>query len=262
MNTRWARSIVMTALVAALVSVPAGAQTWKDVLGQVTGQSQGEKEQANGESASGTVTESEASSGLREALEIGVEKAVEMASARDGFFGNEAIRIPLPKPLRSVARTMRQVGLGDTADEFEETLNRAAEQASAKAMPILTDAVRNLSFEDAMAILKGGDTAATDYLRKTTGDELRKAFTPIVAKAMESTGVTHAYQELIHQAGPYLAMAGQKQDEDLTPYVTEKTLDGLFTLVAEQEKAIRKDPMQQTTDLLKKVFGTLTGNGS
>lgn len=247
-----------TAFLALAMTIPAGAQTWKDVLGQVTGGSGHETEKKDEE---GAVTGAEASDGLKEALEIGVMKAVELASAEDGFLGNDAIRIPIPKPLRPVASTLRKIGMGDTADAFEETLNRAAEKASAEAMPILEEAVRNLTFEDAMAILRGGDTAATDFLRRTTEENLEKAFTPIVAKAMEETGVTSAYQGLISQAGPYLAMAGQRRDEDLTPYVTEKTLDGLFTLVAEQEKAIRNDPVKRTTDLLKKVFGTVTGSG-
>ncbi len=249
--------IIGTATLALVITIPAGAQTWRDVIGQVTGQGQEEKA-----AEAGAVTEEEASKGLEEALEIGVQKAVELASARDGFLGNDAIRIPLPKPLRPVASTLRKIGMGDMADAFEETLNRAAEKAAAEAMPILTDAVRGLTFEDAMAILRGGDTAATDYLRKATEEKLTKVFTPIVEKAMADTGVTSAYQSLVRQAGPYLAMAGQQQDEDLTPYVTKKTLDGLFTLVAQQEKAIREDPVKRTTDLLKKVFGTLTGSGA
>ena len=264
---RAVRTLVVAAAVLAATPVHGGAQTWKDVLGQVTGQNGGDTSgkaaagQEAAEPSGAAVSSEEAAGALEEALEIGVRKAVEAASAADGFLGNDAIRIPIPKRLRSVAATLRKLGMGDTADEFEETLNHAAEKASAEAMPILVDAVRGLTFEDATAILRGGDTAATDYLRKATEAKLRTAFTPIVEKAMTETGVTSAYQRLVRQAGPYLAMAGQGQQEDLTPYVTERTLDGLFTLIAEQEKAIRKDPMARTTDLLRKVFGTLTGEG-
>lgn len=235
-------------------AAPAQAQTWKDVFGQLTGGQEAKEQQE-------APTSDEAAMGLKEALELGARKAVEQASARDGFFASELIRIPIPKPMRSLARTLRKLGMGDTADSFEEALNRAAEKASAEAFPILADAVKGITFEDAMGILRGGETAATDYLRSRTEARLEEAFTPIVQKAMQETGVTRAYENLVRQAGPFLAMAGQEQEQDLTPYVTGKTLDGLFTLVAEQEKAIRKDPVRRTTDLLKKVFGFAASNG-
>jgi len=236
---------------AAALAAPASAQTWKDILGKVSGSQEKteQKEQA--------VTQDEAAGGLKEALKIGAEKAVELASKEDGFFGNELIRIPLPKPIRSVGDTLRRFGMGKSVDEFELSMNRAAEKASAKATPILIDAVKSLTIEDAIAILKGGDTAATDLPRARTGDQLTEELRPIIGEAMAEVGVTRSYDRLVDQAGPLLGLAGQ-QPQELDAYVTEKGLDGLFTLIAQEETKIRKDPVERTTDLLKKVFGSLT----
>ena len=245
-----ARYLLIVSLAAALAP-SALAQTWKDVLGKVTGSQQKTEQQDR------TVTEGEAAEGLKEALEIGARKAVELASKQDGFFGNELIRIPLPKPIRSVGDTLRRLGMGKTVDEFELSMNRAAEAASAKATPILIDAVKGLTMEDAIAILKGGDTAATDLLRDRTGDKLTGEFKPIIGEAMAKVGVTRSYNRLVDQAGPLLGLTG-RQPQELGDYVTEKTLDGLFTLIGQEEAKIRKDPVERTTELLKKVFGSLT----
>jgi len=239
--------------IALLLAGPASAQTWKSILGQATGGH--ESESKTGEEKNG-VTEDQASQGLKEALEIGAQKAVELASARDGFFGNEKIRIPLPKSIRSAGDTLRRFGLGKTVDEFELSMNRAAEAASAKATPILIDAVKGLTVEDALDILKGGDTAATDLLRSRTEEQLTKELEPIVTHAMDEAKVTHYYDQLMEKGGSILGMLGQEQP-DLDEYVTGKTLDGLFTLIGEEEKKIRKDPVARTTDLLKEVFGSL-----
>ena len=246
----FARYVLVLPLAAALAA-PASAQTWKDVLGKATGSQQKTEQKEQ------TLSQGEAAGGLKEALEVGARKAVELASKEDGFFGNELIRIPLPKTIRSVGDTLRRLGMGKTVDEFELSMNRAAEAASAKATPILIDAVKGLTIEDAIAILKGGDTAATDLLRAKTGGTLTEELRPIIGKAMAEVGVTRSYDRLVDQAGPLLGLASQ-QPQELDAYVTEKGLDGLFTLIAQEETKIRKDPVERTTALLKKVFGSLT----
>lgn len=196
---------------------------------------------------------------LKEALEIGAITAIDRASAADGFFGNPKIRIPMPGALDTLAEYLRRFGMGRVVDEFELSMNRAAELASAEATPILVDAVKNVSFDDAISILKGGDTAATDTLRAKTEDSLAAVFEPIITTKMDEAGVTRSYEELMESGGSYVAMLGGDSDFDLPAYVTRMTLDGLFALIAEEEAKIRKDPVARTTDLLRSVFGSLGG---
>ncbi len=194
---------------------------------------------------------------LKEALEIGAIKAVESASMTDGYFGNPKIRIPLPGGLDKVGQSLRRYGMGQVVDEFELSMNRSAEMAAAEATPILVDAVKSITFGDAISILKGGDTAATDTLRAMTEDSLTAVFEPIVTTKMEEAGVTRAYDQLMEQGGSLIAMFGDGSQPDLPAYVTGKTLDGLFSLIAEEEAKIRKDPVARTTDLLRSIFGSL-----
>ncbi len=233
------------------LATPGSAQTWKDIFGQVTG--------AHGRSgdAHHVVDENEAARGLKQALEIGARSAIARASKKNGFFGNPLIRIQLPKTIRSTGKVLRRIGLGTAVDRFDRAMNRAAEQASSQALPILTDAVKGLTIKDALSILRGGHTAATDFLRMKTSDRLRKELKPIITAAMQQTGVTHRYEQLMDQAGPFLQITGQ-QPQHLDDYVTDQTLAGLFTLIAQQETKIRTDPVARTTRLLKKVFGSLT----
>jgi hypothetical protein len=194
---------------------------------------------------------------LKEALEIGAIKAVERASATDGFFGNPKIRIPMPDALDSLAEYLRRFGMGQVVDDFELSMNRAAELAAAEATPILVDAVKSVSFDDAISILNGGDTAATDTLRAKTEDSLTAVFEPIITTKMEEAGVTRNYEKLMESGGSLVAMFGGDSQYDLPAYVTRKTLDGLFELIAEEEAKIRKDPVARTTDLLRSIFGSL-----
>ena len=145
-------------------------------------------------------------------------------------------------------------GQGKAVDEFLQTANRAAEQAIPKAAPIVGDAIRGMSFSDARQILSGPDDSATRYFRDKTSDSLAKALTPIVSKATDNAGVTRAYKRMVEKAGPAAAMLGD--DLDVDEYITEKTLDGLFFKLAEEEKSIRRDPVARSTDLLRKVFGS------
>ena len=201
--------------------------------------------------------EDETRSALKEALEIGAIKAVDLASAPDGFLGNPLIRIPMPSALDGVGQSLRSLGMGQVVDDFELSMNRAAEMAAAEATPILIDAVKGVSFNDAVAILKGGETAATDVLRTKTEGSLTAVFEPIIKTKMDEAGVTRSYERLMEQGGGLMAMLGGSSQVDLPAYVTDKTLDGLFALIAEEEAKIRTDPVARTTDLLGRIFGSL-----
>jgi hypothetical protein len=196
---------------------------------------------------------------LKQALVIGATRAVDRASATDGFVGNPKIRIPMPEALETLGQSLRRFGMGQVVDDFELSMNRAAEEAAAEATPILVDAVKSVSFSDGMSILTGGDTAATDTLRAKTEDRLTAVFQPIITTKMEETGVTRSYEQLMESGGSFMALLGGDSQLDLPAYVTSKTLDGLFALIAEEEAKIRKDPVARSTDLLQRVFGWLGG---
>ena len=191
--------------------------------------------------------------GLKEALQIATERAVSSTSRAGGFLDNPKIHIGLPGSLGKMASGLRAVGMGAQVDELEVAMNRAAEKATSEATPVFVDAIKAMSFQDASAIVTGGDTAATDYFEKTTSESLRTRFRPIVEQAMQKVGVAQQYEQLVarYKSVPF-ASAPQL---DLTSYVTDKTLAGLFTVVGEEEKQIRTNPAARATDLLKQVFG-------
>lgn len=195
---------------------------------------------------------SEVDRGLLEALRVGAERAVGRASAAGGFLDNPRIRIRLPPAIEKVGSALRSVGLGSQVDEFETTLNRGAEKAAAKALPIFGDAIGKLTFQDVERIWKGGESAATQYFREKTQTALFDAFVPVVHAATQEVGVTRAYRALT--ANPIARLAGSGTDLDLDHYVTNNALDGLFTLLADEEREIRTNPMARTTELLRKVF--------
>ena len=190
--------------------------------------------------------------GLKEALQVGVQRAVDQASAEGGYAENQQIHISLPDKLDSMANTLRRVGLGGQVNTLEKKMNLAAEEAASKATPVFVDAIKGMSFADAREILNGGDTAATDYLRGTTLDELTKLYTPTVNKHLQSVGVVDLYNQL-HERYKALPLA-PSLDFKPTDYVTGEALDGLFALLAQEEQKIRADPAARTTDLLKQVF--------
>lgn len=214
---------------------------------------------ARSETADDQASGDDTHAALRDALILGARRAVERASEEDGFLGNPDIRIPLPKGVASIGETLRDIGLNDVVDEFQTSLNRAAEKAAAEAAPILVDAVKDVTFADAVAILQGGDTAATEMLRDKTEGQLAEAFRPIIAEKMEQTGVTRAYERMMSEGGALVALFGGGAETDLPTYVTEETLDGLFTLLGEEEAKIRKNPAARTTDLLRRIFGAFGG---
>lgn len=194
-------------------------------------------------------------SGLKEALTTGAARAIELAGAPDGFKENSRIRIPMPDPLASAAGMLRGVGLARQVDEFELSMNRAAEKAAPQAQAIIVDAIRGMSIEDARSILVGPADGATRFLRRRTGEQIAEAFLPIVAESTQQTGVTRAYTELTEQVGTRLPGLSALDELDLNEYVTAKALDGVFVLLADEEKKIRQDPTARTTELLREVFG-------
>lgn len=199
------------------------------------------------------LSESEIVDGLKEALITASQNSSSMLNQLDGFNKNMKIRIPFPPECRIVADKLRSMGLGSKVDDFETTLNRAAEQAAREAAPIFVNAIKGMSIVDAKNILMGADTSATAYLRSNTMSSLFGAFNPTVANALNQTFATSKWKDItsIYNRIPFV----NKVDTDLPRYATNKALQGLFVVVAEQEQKIRKDPAAQVTELLRKVFG-------
>ncbi len=202
----------------------------------------------------GALSEDKIVRGLKEALEVGAGNAVSMVSKANGYYGNPDIRIPLPESLRKVERVARGAGYGPTLDSFQESMNRAAERAAPHAKSLLWEAVSNMTIEDARGILSGPDDAATTYLKGKTFDRLTGLFRPEVRDAMSRVDVTRRYQELTGTISS-IPFIGDFGDLDLDGYVTELALDGLFLMLAEEERDIRRNPSARVTELLKEVFG-------
>ena len=198
-------------------------------------------------------SDSTTTSALRDALKLASERAVSATSKPGGFLDDPQIRIHLPGKLEGMASGLRALGMGAKVDELEVAMNHAAEHAAAEATPIFVGAVEKMSFQDAVGIVRGNDTAATTYFKRTTSEPLRQKFRPIVDAAMEKVGVAKLYDELVSQyaSTPF----GSAPKLDLNGYVTDQALAGLFTVVGDEEKKIRQDPAARTTDLLKQVFG-------
>jgi hypothetical protein len=197
----------------------------------------------------------DAVSGLKDALLQGSSAAVSKLGVENGFLGNDKVKIPLPDALKRVESGLRLLGMQRQADELVVAMNRAAEQAVPEAKALLVGAVKNMSVQDAKGILTGGDTAATEYFRRTTSDQLTQKFLPIVTRATSKVGLAEKYNNLAGQ-GAQLGLVDAKQAK-IENYVTQKALDGLFLMIAEQEKAIRKDPVGAATGMAQKVFGLL-----
>ena len=204
--------------------------------------------------ADGGLSKSEAEGGIKEALAQGVQKAISQLGRKDGFLADQAVRIGTPKKLRDLTKIAKQLGAGKYVEQFETSMNRAAEAAVPLAADTFADAVRGLTVEDAIALVRGGDGAATAYLREKTGPRLREQFLPVVAKTTAEAGVTQRYKQLTEKAGEMGNLLGSSE-VDLDQYVTDKAIDGLFHYVAEQEKAIRANPLGQASSLLQRVFG-------
>ena len=191
-------------------------------------------------------------SGLKEALKVGAENAVKLTGKTDGYYRNEAIKILMPKNVRSLEKGIRALGAGAKIDEFELSMNRAAESAAPEARKIFADAILRMNIDDARKILNGGNTAATDYFKSKTTGELTIAFRPIVGNSMEKFSVTQQWNALAGQAQsiPF----AKSPSLDINQYVVGKALDGLFFMLGQEEKKIRSDPAARVTTLLKQVF--------
>lgn len=202
----------------------------------------------------GALTEAEVAAGLREALTVGADRVVGQLSATDGYFGDQTIRIPLPKTLRQVQEQLDKVGAAGSFNDLEQRINRAAEAAAPRAKQLAVDAITSMTIDDAMSILNGGDTAATEFLQARMTQQLKTELSPYMSQALDSSG---AFTQLESTAKRYLggALVSQLRD-DMISHSVDGALDGLFHYVAEEEKAIRRDPVKRTTELLRRVFGT------
>jgi hypothetical protein len=201
------------------------------------------------------VTNSDATTGLKQALSDGSLGAVGKLGVENGFFSNPKVKIPLPPAMQRVEGAMRIAGMRKQADELVLAMNRAAEAAVPEAKPLLVDAVKKMSVQDAKGILTGGDTAATEYFKRTTEGDLGQRFLPIVRKATEKVGLAQQYNSLVGQGA---ALGLVKEDQaTIESYVTKKALDGLYLMIGEQEKAFRQNPLGASSDIVKKVFGAL-----
>lgn len=214
-------------------------------------------------SSTAGLSEKDAAGGIREALAQGVDRAVRQLGTTDGFFRDQAVKILVPERLRKAADLARKLGAGKQVDAFELSMNRAAEKAVPMAANILADSVRKMTVQDAIGLVRGGDTSATDFFRRTSEQKLYDSFLPIVQKQTAAVGVTRKYKDFSKKAGGN-ALAGAllgggngqpMNGADLDDYVTRRTIDGLFHVIADQERQIRQNPVSRTTDLLRRVFG-------
>ncbi|MFI5156279.1 MAG: DUF4197 domain-containing protein, partial [Chitinophagales bacterium] len=185
---------------------------------------------------------------------MGAEKSTDRLSVVNGFFKDAAVKILLPEQAQKVEKTLRGIGMGQLVDDAILSINRAAEDAAKTATPIFVKAVKDMSIQDALGILRGPDTAATSYLKKSTSTQLTTEFKPIIDSSLKKTDATK-YWKTVFQTYNDLPTTFKKVDPDLTSYVTQRAMDGIFYYVAAEEKLIRKDPAAQVTDILKQVFG-------
>jgi len=201
------------------------------------------------------ISNQEATTGLKGALERGAQAAVANLGKTDGFLGNNAVKIGLPDSLKRYEKMMRKVGMGKYADELVLTMNRAAEAAVPEAKALFVDAVKKMSVQDAKGILMGGNTSGTDYFKRTTSEPLRAKFLPIVAQATKKVQLADKYNEFAAKGAQFGLV--KKEDVNLDRYITQKTLDGLFFMVAEEEKRIRANPIAAGSEIIRKVFGAM-----
>jgi hypothetical protein len=201
-----------------------------------------------------SLTEKDAADGIKEALVKGTGESVKLVSVLDGYWGNPEIKIPFPPEAQEAESALRTIGMGKKVDEFNISMNRAAEKAAAEAKTVFITAIKNMTVKDAVKIVKGPDNAATSYLKNTTSPELTEKFKPIIKSSLDNVNATRYWTDLINTYNKIPLV--KKMNPNLTEYVTQKALDGLFIMISKEELKIRKDPMARTSELLKKVFGT------
>lgn len=212
----------------------------------------------DGNEGGNPLTNDEVVKGLKEALKVGINNATDLTSKTDGFLKNPEIKIPFPPDAEKVRQKALDWGLEGQVDKIVTNLNRAAEEASKEAVPIFVNAITSMSISDGFKILNGGEGAATDYLRRTTTDQLKKAFEPKVKDAIEKVELTKHWNPVITRYNQAMSLTGgEKMNPDLNDYVTDKATVGLFTMVEKEENKIRKDPAARVNDILQKVFSSL-----
>ncbi len=222
-------------------------------------------EEILGGETGGGLSNTQIAAGLKEALNIGIVKGANVVSKTDGYLKNPQIKIPWPSQVQKVANTMQQFGMGGLVGKVETSLNRAAEKAAIEAKPIFLNAIKQLNFQDVMSILQGDQNAATEFLKRTTSSQLMDKFQPIIKNSLNSVNATKYWDDVAKAVDKPIIKQALNVDIgsiDLEQYVTQKALDGLFTMVAKEELKIRKDPVARTTDLLKKVFSLQDNNSS
>lgn len=243
------------ALSAALFSaVNADAQRLNDLINKGADAVKGATGGSKGSGTVGNLSNSEIVSGLKEALNVGTKNASSKLSNVNGYFGNQLIKILMPPEAKKIESTLRAVGMGNVVDKAIMSMNRAAEDAATKSVPIFVNAITSMSIQDGLSILKGGNGAATNFLKAKTTASLTTAFRPVINNSLGKVGATRYWSEMVTVYNK-LPTVRQKLNPDLAAYVTERALNGLFVTITEEENKIRSNPGARVTDLLKKVFG-------
>jgi hypothetical protein len=253
------KKIVLSLICAAGMPMLAQAQSVGDILNKINGSGSKSSSGSSSSTSSGQSTplsflgNSEIASGLQEALKVGAKNATANLMKTNGFFGNSLIKILMPPQVQQIEAKLRQFGLGSVADKAILAMNRAAEDASGKALPILTNAITSMSIQDGVSILKGGNTAATDYLRGKTTAQLTDAFRPVISASMNKYNVEQLWANVFSTYNK-LPIIKDKVNTDITGYVTERALSGVFTTIGQEEKKIRQDPAGTANNLITRVF--------
>lgn len=199
------------------------------------------------------LTTAEVAEGLKEALVKGISTGSDLVSITDGYFKNPEIKIPFPPEVKKVEDALRRIGLGSQVDKFVMTLNRGAEDAAKEAKPIFIAAIKSMTIQDAWSILRGEENAATEYLKRTTSGLLKEKFKPVIQSSLNKVNATKYYGEIVSRYN--MIPLVEKVNPNLDDYATDKAIEGLFVMIAKEEKNIRQDPLARTTELLKRVFG-------
>lgn len=245
------KGAVLFFIIIVFLSGSVQAQSLSDFLGSLTKPHSGN---TTGTQKNTSLSNSEITSGLKQALEIGANNAAKQLSQKDGFFKNAAVKILLPPEAQQVATTLRSIGMGSLVDEAILSMNRAAEDAASKAAPIFLNAIKGMTIQDGVQILQGGNNAATQYLQRKTTPVLTTTFSPVIEQSLGKVGATKIWK-IVFDTYNQIPFMQQKVNPDLTGYVTQQALKGVFTEIAAEELKIRTNPAEQVTDLLKKVFG-------
>jgi len=236
----------MRRIIFALFTIALGACTSTQI-----NQTLGDVNKAVGSEA--PLSTAEVAEGLKEALVKGITSGTDLASQVDGYFKNPEIKIPFPPEVKKVEDRLRQLGLGGEVDKFVMTLNRGAEDAAKEAKPIFITAIRSMTIQDAWGILGGKPDAATQYLKRTTSAQLKGKFKPVIQNSLNKVNATKYYGDIVNTYNKIPLT--EDVNPNLDDYATDKALEGLFSMIAKEEKNIRQDPLARTTELLRKVFG-------